>query len=72
MKKFCALIPLFAALPAFALTFTGCAGTKPVQSVAGEGGSGAIGSGTGGSFGSGGSGGSVARSPGARAIGSRR
>jgi hypothetical protein len=56
MMKFCALIPLLAALPVVG----GCAGTKPVQSVAGEGGSGAIGSGTGGSgggFGSGGSGG---------------
>ncbi len=56
MKKFCALIPLLAALPAFALTFAGCAGTKPVQSVAGEGGSGASVGNTGGSFGSGGSG----------------
>ena len=56
MKKFCALIPLFAALPGFALTFAGCAGTKPVQSVAGEGGSGASVGNTGGSFGSGGSG----------------
>ena len=53
MKKLCALLPLLAAIPAFALTFAGCAGTKPVQSVAGEGGSGATGSG--GSFGSGGS-----------------
>jgi hypothetical protein len=59
MKKFCALIPLLAALP----TVWGCAGTKPVQSSAGEGGSGAVGSGTGGSgggLGSGGSGGNAA------------
>jgi len=50
MKKLSALIPLLAALPALG----GCAGTKPVQSVAGEGGSGAIGSGTGGGVGTGG------------------
>src|SRR5580658_4424005 len=50
MKKLCLLIPLLAALP----TAWGCAGTKPVQSAAGEGGSGAIGSGGGGSVGSGG------------------
>lgn len=52
MKKLCALFPLLAALPALG----GCAGTKPVQSVAGEGGSGAIVGGTGGGVGSGGSG----------------
>ncbi len=51
MKKLCALIPLLAVGPAV----WGCAGTKPVQSAAGEGGSGAIGSGTGGSTGNGGS-----------------
>jgi hypothetical protein len=50
MKKFCALIPLLAALP----TVWGCAGTKPVQSAAGEGGSGGSGSGSGGNIGSGG------------------
>jgi hypothetical protein len=55
MKKFCALIPLLAALP----TVWGCAGTKPVQSSAGEGGSGAVGSDTGGSGGVG-SGGNAA------------
>jgi hypothetical protein len=49
MKKLCALIPMLAAFP----TLGGCAGTKPVQSVAGEGGSGAV-VGTGGSFGTGG------------------
>ena len=59
MKKFCALIPLLAAFPSFALTFGGCAGTKPVQSVGGEGGSGATVGETGGSGGSPGSGGSV-------------
>jgi hypothetical protein len=45
MKRVCALIPLLAALP----TVWGCAGTKPVQSSAGEGGNGALGSGNGGS-----------------------
>ncbi|HSY39665.1 MAG TPA: vWA domain-containing protein [Polyangia bacterium] len=53
MKKLCALIPLLAAFPA--LGFAGCAGTKPVQSVAGEGGSGATVGGTGASVGRGGS-----------------
>jgi len=51
MKKYCALIPLLAAFPAIG----GCAGTKPVQSAAGEGGSGAIVGAAGGSPGSGGS-----------------
>ena len=50
MKKYCALIPLLAAFPAIG----GCAGTKPVQSAAGEGGSGAIVGAAGGSPGSGG------------------
>ncbi|HTB57259.1 MAG TPA: vWA domain-containing protein [Polyangia bacterium] len=55
MKKFCLLIPLLAALP----TAWGCAGTKPVQSAAGEGGSGAIGSGGAGNVGNVGSGGAT-------------
>ena len=50
MKNVCALIPLLVALPVIG----GCAGAKPVQSVAGEGGSGATGTGTGGATGSGG------------------
>jgi von Willebrand factor type A domain len=55
MKKFCALIPLLAAFPVLG----GCAGTKPVQSVAGEGGSGAVGSGTGGAGAGVGNGGTI-------------
>jgi hypothetical protein len=53
MKNVCALIPLLVALPVLG----GCAGTKPVESAAGEGGSGATGAttGAGGSTGSGGS-----------------
>jgi hypothetical protein len=53
MTKLCALIPLLAALAAAG----GCAGTKQVQSAAGEGGSGATGggTGTGGAVGAGGS-----------------
>ncbi len=53
MKNVCALIPLLVTLPLGG----GCAGTKPVQSVAGEGGSGATGAttGMGGATGSGGS-----------------
>lgn len=56
MMKFCALLPMLAVLPSLG----GCAGTKPVQSVAGEGGSGAVTGDTGGSLGSGSSGGSAA------------
>jgi hypothetical protein len=48
MKKLCALIPMLAAF----CTLEGCAGTKPVQSVAGEGGSGGVVGHTGGSGGS--------------------
>jgi hypothetical protein len=51
MTKFCALIPLLVAAPAV----WGCAGTKPVQSSAGEGGTGGVGTGTGATTGSGGS-----------------
>jgi hypothetical protein len=52
MRKICALVPVLAVLPAM----WGCAGTKPVQSAAGEGGSGAVqGTGTGGVPGAGGS-----------------
>src|SRR3954470_3977521 len=54
MKKLSALIPMLAPVSSLG----GCAGTKPVQSVTGEGGSGAVVGNTGGSFGSGGSGGS--------------
>jgi len=58
MKKLCALLPMLAAFPALGV-LGGCAGTKPVQSVVGEGGSGAVVGNTGGSLGSGGSGGSA-------------
>src|SRR3954447_1876958 len=54
MKKRSALIPMLAALPALG-ALAACAGTKPVQSAAGEGGSGAVVGNTGGSVGSGGS-----------------
>ena len=54
MKKLSALIPMLAACSAL-WALGGCAGTKPVQSVAGEGGSGAVVGNTGGSFGTGGS-----------------
>jgi hypothetical protein len=52
MRKICALVPMLVVVPAV----WGCAGTKPIQSAAGEGGSGAVqGTGTGGVPGAGGS-----------------